>query len=76
MILKTVWLEEKKERHATLFALTVIAYRISENMTGTDKDHIEIDSRSLVSFCCENAVVFYLSLPNYGKLAQKVSPFG
>jgi hypothetical protein len=73
---ETVWLKEKREGPGLLFVLTVMLYRISETMTGTDEDNTEIDSQLLVSFCCENNVVPYLYLANYGKCWQKVLPFG
>jgi hypothetical protein len=76
MILETVWLEKKGEGPVSSFTLTVILYHIPENMTGTDQDNTEINSRLLVSFCCANSVVACLYLANYGKLWQKFSPFG
>jgi hypothetical protein len=71
VILATVWLKEKGEGPLSSFVLTAIPYRISLDMTKTDKSNTEIDSRSLVSFCCWNIVVFCLCLPNHGKLRQK-----
>jgi hypothetical protein len=76
MILETVQMEEKEEGPVSSFILTAILYRIPENMTGTDQDKTEINSRLLVSFCCANSVVLDLYFANYGKLWQKVSPFG
>jgi hypothetical protein len=49
---------------------------MSENMTGTDKDDTEIDPRLLASFCCEDIMVRYLFLANYGEGWQTASPFG
>jgi hypothetical protein len=49
---------------------------MSKGVTATDKDNTEIDSRLLVSFCCENSVVPYLYQANYGKCWQEASPFG
>jgi hypothetical protein len=45
-------------------------------MTGTDTDGTKIDSRLLASICYANSVVLDLFLANYGKVEQKVSPFG
>jgi hypothetical protein len=50
VILETVWLEEKAEATVSSFAATVALCRVSENMTGTDQDNTEMDSRLLVSF--------------------------
>jgi hypothetical protein len=75
MILAPVWLEEEGEGPVSSFVLMVMSHHISENMTGTDKNNTEIDSRLLVSFCCENNVVPYLYPANYGTLWQKVAPF-
>jgi hypothetical protein len=76
VILQTVCLEGKGGGSVSSFAVTVIAYRITENMTGTDQDDTELDSRLLASFCCENNMVAYLYLANDGNCWQKVSPFG
>jgi hypothetical protein len=62
LTVEAVWFEEKDPLSSCV--LTVILYRISEDMTGTDKDGTGIDTRLLVSFCCENSVALYL----YGKL--------
>jgi hypothetical protein len=67
LILETVGQEEEGEGRVSSFALTVMVYRVSENMTGIDKDHTEMDARLLISFCRENNVVPSLSLSNYGK---------
>jgi hypothetical protein len=75
MILQTVWLEEKGEGSVSSLVATVIWYRMPENMTGTDKDSTEINSRQLVSFCCANSMVLYLSLTNHGKWWQRALPF-
>jgi hypothetical protein len=48
--------------------------RIPENMTGTDEDNTEMDSRLLASLCCEKSIVPYLFLANYDKCWQKVWP--
>jgi hypothetical protein len=76
VILQNVWLEEKGEASASSFVLTVISYRISGNMTGTDENRTEIDSRLLISFFYANSVVLCLFLANYGKMGRKASPFG
>jgi hypothetical protein len=76
MTLQTLWPEGKGEGFVSSLASAVMVYRISENMIGTDKDHTEIDSRLLVSFCCENSVVLYLHPVNYGKWWQRASSFG
>jgi hypothetical protein len=68
MMLETIWPEEKREGRVSSFVSTVILYRISENMTGTDKDETEIHSLLLVSFCCENSVVPYFYPANSEKL--------
>jgi hypothetical protein len=41
------------------FVLTVNLYHILGNMTGTGTNDTEMDSRLLVSFCCDNSVVPY-----------------
>jgi hypothetical protein len=71
LILKTAWVAEEGGAPVSSFVLTVGLYRMSENMTGTDKDHTEINCSVLVSFCCENSIVPYLYLANYGKFLQK-----
>jgi hypothetical protein len=76
VILQTAWLEGKRGDSVSSFVSTVTLYRISENMTGTDKDGTEIDSRLLKSFCYANRVVLHLFLANYRELEQKVSPLG
>jgi hypothetical protein len=65
IIFETVWAEEEGKAPVSFLVLTVILYRIPENMTGTDKDNTEIDSRLLVSFYCENNVVPHLYISNY-----------
>jgi hypothetical protein len=65
--LETAWLEEKGEGRVSSFVLWSMLYRLSENMTGTDKDRAENDSWSLASFCSANSVVFSAYLANYGK---------
>jgi hypothetical protein len=67
LISETVWPEEEREGPVSSFVLTVVLYRISENITGTDQDNTKIDSRLLVSFCCENSTVPYLYLADSGK---------
>jgi hypothetical protein len=75
MTLETFWLEEKWEGLGSSFFATVMLYGVPQNMTGTGEDNTEIDSRLLVSLCCENNVVPHLCPTNYDKLRQKVSPF-
>jgi hypothetical protein len=58
------------------FVSMVTSYRISGNMSGTDKDGTEIDSLLLVSLCYTNSVLLDLFLADSGNLWQKVSPFG
>jgi hypothetical protein len=67
LILETVWQEEEEEGRISSFVLTVMMYRVSENMTRIDKDHTEMSARLLISFCCENNVVSSLYLANHGK---------
>jgi hypothetical protein len=74
MIFGTLWAEEEREGRVWSLVLTVIPYRIPENMTGTDQDNTEIDSRLLVSFCCANSMIPYLYPANYGKCWRIVSP--
>jgi hypothetical protein len=55
LISETVWLEEKGEGPVSSMSQRLSC--ISENMTGTDQDNGEIDSRLQVFSCCENSVV-------------------
>jgi hypothetical protein len=76
MILQMVWLEENGGGSVSSLASTVISYRISGNMTGTDKDRTEIDSWLLISFCYAKGIALHLFLINYGKVEQNVWPSG
>jgi hypothetical protein len=42
-MLETVWRGDERKTHVSSFALTVMLYRVPENMTGTDQDTTEID---------------------------------
>jgi hypothetical protein len=76
VILLTVWIKAKAEGSVSSFVSTVLLHRMSENMTGTDQDDTEIDSRLPVSLCCENSAAPDLYPANYGKSWQQMSPFG
>jgi hypothetical protein len=59
VVLQTIWPKEKGEGPVSSFVSTVMLLCISDNVTPTNRDHTEIDSRLLVSFCYANGVVLY-----------------
>jgi hypothetical protein len=74
--LSIVSTKEEGEGSVSPFPSRGSVYHILEKETGIRQDHTEIDSRLLVSVCCQNSVIPYLSTVNDGKLRQEASSDG